>query len=275
VSRRRLVAEMSGRVSAGPPQRRSWFFWRRPAPSPRILSLLAFHNEMRYLPGYFANVSQHVDGIIALDDRSTDGSGEFVASQANVLELVRVSANERQGWDEPANHQILVQTAWRHHPDWLIAVDADERLERDFRPRAEREIRRAERRGYGAYQVVLRELWNRWDTYRVDGIWGQKRVARFFKARRDHVFDRRQLHSQWAPLNGMRRGTFPEADLIIYHLRMIHDRDRRIRQARYQQLDPDCRWQAIGYSYLTDEEGLRLEKLPRGREYVPPASSPP
>ncbi len=262
-------------MSARPPQRRSWFFWRRPAPSPRILGLLAFHNEMRYLPGYFANVSQHVDGIVALDDRSTDGSGEFVARQANVLELVRVTPNEQQQWDEPANDRLSTRSAWRHNPDWRIVVDADERLECDFRRRAEREIRRAERRGYGAYQIVLREMWGRWDTYRVDGVWGQKRMARFFKARRDHVFDDRLLHSQWAPLNGMHGGRFPEADLIIYHLRMIHDHDRRIRRARYEQLDPDRRWQAMGYDYLTDEQGLRLETLPRGREYVPPPPAQP
>jgi hypothetical protein len=260
---------MLSRVSVRPAQPRPWFSWRRRAPSRRILGLLAFRNEMRYLPGYFENVSDQLDGIIALDDRSTDGSGQFVARQPNVLELVRVSANERRHWDEPANHRILVRTAWRHHPDWLIAVDADERLELDFRRRAEREIGWAERHRYAAYAVRIRELWNGPDTYRVDGIWGQKRQARFFKARRDHVFDCRQLHGHWAPLNSLHRGTFPEADLIIYHLRMIHEGDRSIRQARYQQLDPECRWQAIGYSYLTDESGLRLEKLPRGREYRP------
>lgn len=262
-------------MSDGPPQRRPRFFWSRRASSPRILGLLAFHNEMRYLPGYFENVPHHVDGIVALDDRSTDGSGEFVASQPSVVELVRVSANARQRWDEVANHRALVQTAWRHHPDWLVAIDADERLERDFRRRAEREIRRADRRGYAAYQVTLRELWNGPDTYRADGIWGHKRVARFFKARRDHVFDTRQLHGSWAPLNSMHRGRFPEADLIIYHLRTMHEPDRRARQARYQQLDPDRRWQSIGYDYMTDQHGLRLEKLPRGREYRPTFASSP
>ena len=50
---------------------------------------------------------------------------------------------------------------------------------------------------------------------------------------------------------------------------MLHECDRRTRQARYQQLDPDCRWQTIGYNYLTDESGLRLQKLLRGREYSP------
>jgi glycosyltransferase involved in cell wall biosynthesis len=265
-----ILRDRRAGMSAGPPgPRRPWFYLGRRASPPRILGLLAFHNEMRYLPDYLENISPHVDGIIALDDRSTDGSGEFVARSPNVLELVRVPPEDQHQWDERMNRRVLVQTALRHHPDWLIAVDADERLERDFRQRALREIRRAERRGYAAYAVILRELWGRPDTYRVDGIWGAKRIARFFKARRDHEFDPRPLHGHWAPLNSKHRGGFPGADLIIYHLRMIHEDDRRARRARYQRLDPDRQWQSIGYDYLTDENGLRLEELLPGREYTP------
>jgi hypothetical protein len=256
-------------MSAAPRASRwPWFSWRRPSP-PRILGLLAFRNELRYLAGYFENIAPHVDGVVALDDGSTDGSGDFVARQPAVLELITVPPDEPHRWDEHSNHRVLVETALRHHPHWLIALDTDERLERDFRRRAEREIRRAERRGYAAYAVIVRELWGRPDTYRVDGIWGGKRHARFFKARLDHEFDPRLLHGHWAPLNSRHRGVFPQADLIIYHLRMIHEDDRRARQARYQRLDPDRKWQSIGYDYLTDENGLRLETLPRGREYTP------
>ena len=49
-------------------------------------------------------------------------------------------------------------------------MDADERLELNFRSRALREIERAELEGHLAYSVVLRELWDRPDAYRVDGI---------------------------------------------------------------------------------------------------------
>ncbi len=236
-------------------------------PLSRILALLTFRNEMRYLPGYFENVPPQVDGVIALDDGSTDGSGDFVAQQASILTLLRIHPREPHVWNDDVNHRLLVQAAWQYHPAWLIGVDADERLERDFRRRASREIARARKKGYLAYAVVLRDLWNARDTYRVDGIWGRKRVARFFKSQLDHEFDTRQLHGHWAPLNSRHNGAYPEADLIIYHLRMMHERDRRARHARYKALDPDCRRQAFGYDYMLQEQGLKLKKLPRGREY--------
>lgn len=236
---------------------------------PRILALLAFRDEMRYLPGYFANVAPHVEGVIALDDGSVDGSADFVARQPSVLELLRKPATEPHVWNDGENHRMLVEASWRYDPDWLIGVDADERLERDFRSRALREIERAEYEDHLAYSVMIRELWNRPDAYRTDGIWGSKRSARFFKARLDHDFDTRQLHCHWAPLNSRRNRGFPKADLVIYHLRMIRESDRQARQARYEWLDPGHRWQSIGYGYLTDEENLRLEELPPGRGYKP------
>jgi hypothetical protein len=77
------------------------------------------------------------------------------------------------------------------------------------------------------------------------------------------------LHGQWGPLNARVGGAYVPADITIYHLRMIREEDRRARRDRYLQLDPDRRWQSIGYEYLTDEEGLRLERLPEGRGYLP------
>lgn len=240
----------------------------------RILALLQFHNEMRFLPDYFRNVAPRVDGIIALDDGSTDGSGEFVRRQPSVLSLVRIPPRSPHEWDEPRNRRLLVEAALRHNPDWLIAVDADERLERGFRKRAISEIERAEMEGHLAYAVRFRELWDSPHTYRVDGIWGRKVRARLFRARPDHEFDPRALHGHWAPLNSKHNGRYPVADLVIYHLRMIERGDRLLRRDRYRRLDPDNRWQRVGYDYLVEEEGLRLERLPEGRDFDPPGTRP-
>jgi hypothetical protein len=241
---------------------------------PRLLALIAFHNEMRFLPGWFENVSPHVDGIVALDDGSTDGSADFVASRPNVLELVRVPQRDPHVWEDGINHRRVIEAALPHQPDWMIGLDADERLERQFRTRAEAELERAEKKGFLAYTLILRELWGSPRTYRADGVWGSKRRARLFKNVPDLRFDDRSLHGQWAPLNGSRivMGVdmgYPAADLVFYHLRMVDARDREARRDLYNRLDPGRQFQQLGYDYLTDEAGLRLEELPPDRDYEP------
>jgi glycosyltransferase involved in cell wall biosynthesis len=242
--------------------------WRRG--KPRILALLAFRNEMGYLPDWFESVRPLVDGIVALDDGSTDGSAEFVAAQPEVLQLLRVPPRADHAWDDALNHRRLVEASWAHRPDWLLGLDADERLEAGFRRRAESEIARARRQGHRAYRVHVREIWDDPLLYRADGLWGKKSSARLFEARRDHEFHMQRLHCYWAPLNSRGGdGDFPQADLYLYHLKMLRAEDREARRSRYESLDPGRDFQSIGYSYLTDTEGLRLERIPAGREYGP------
>jgi glycosyltransferase involved in cell wall biosynthesis len=245
-----------------------WLGLSRPS-RPRILALLAFHDEMRFLPGFFQNVVPEVDGIVALDDGSTDGSGHFVARQPGLLELLAEPPRTPYAWDESVNRRRLIEAAGRHRPDWLVAVDADERLERGFGVRARAEIARAEAAGIAALSVHVRELWGSPETYRADGIWGTKRFARFFRHRPDPEIDPRTVHGHWAPLNSKTDGGFPAGDLYLYHLKMIDAADRQARRQRYERMDPDSLLQPIGYAYLTDESGLRLEPLIAGRGYQP------
>jgi hypothetical protein len=232
----------------------------------RLIALLAVRDGMRHLPGFLRNVPPQVDGIVALDDGSSDGSYEQLAAHPSVLEVLR-QPRDRPFWDEPGNHRQLVHAALRHNAEWILCVDADERLERDFRTRAERVIARGRWLGMSAFAVRVRELWNTTDQYRVDGIWGRKLVARLFRARADHEFDTRPLHSHKAPLQSKYRGRYPFTDLTIYHLGMLRREDRAARRHRYEVLDPESRWQAVGYSYLTDERGLQLRRVPPHRAF--------
>jgi len=50
---------------------------------------------------------------------------------------------------------------------------------------------------------------------------------------------------------------------------MLTPERRRARRERYERLDPDRRFQTIGYDYLTDESGIELAPIPAGRGYVP------
>lgn len=234
----------------------------------RLLALLAVRNQVDLLPGYVANAGPQVDGIVALDDGSTDGSAEFLEACPEVLQVLRVSPDRPQ-WDEVGNYRTLVAAGLRHRAQWLLSLDADERLEREFRARCERVIRRGRFLRYTAYAVHMLELWDSTGEYRVDGIWGSKTPARLFKARENHEFDTRTLHATKAPLQACIRGEFPVADLNVYHLGMLHRANREARRRRYEALDPENRWQPkLGYAYLTDENGLQLRRIAPGRGYL-------
>lgn len=233
-----------------------------------MLALLAIRDDARYLPGYLANIAPQMDGIIALDDGSSDRSDELLKASPAVLEVMRRAPATT--WDEPANHRALVAAALRHGGEWALCVDADERVEEEFRVRAERVIRRGRHLGLEAFAVRVRELWDSPHQFRVDGVWGRKAVARLFRVHDDHQFDSRPLHGIKAPLQARVGGRHVLADLVIYHLRMIHRRDRLARQNRYETLDPQARWQpGLGYAYLTDERGLQVRPVPERRGYRP------
>jgi hypothetical protein len=224
---------------------------------------------MRFLPGFFPSVAPHVDGIVALDDGSSDGSREFVAAQPGVLEVLHIPAGTHGDNQDSILRRRLIEAAWEHDADWLLGIDADERLEYGFRQRAEAELARADALDVPAMWVPFKELWDA-SHYRTDGVWGQKRKACLFRSTRAHQFDTRRVHSFWASVPPP-EGGWPEADLRIYHLRMIDPADRRARAERYERIDPDHVWQPIGYDYLLDEAGLELAEVEPERGYLIPA----
>jgi SAM-dependent methyltransferase len=238
---------------------------RRPR---RILALVPIRDEMRHLPGLFANLEGKVDGVVALDDGSSDGSREFLESQSLVVALKTLPPGAQEEMEDGQNHLTLMEAAWPHGADWFLGIDADERLENGFRARVEGEIDKAEAAEDIALWVPFRELWGSPEQVRTDGVWGQKRKPCLFKADPTARYDKQRVHSVWAPWPPP-KGDYPTADLRLYHLRMIRPEDRQARADLYNRLDPDRAFQAIGYDYLVDEEGIVLEPIEPGRGYSP------
>lgn len=234
----------------------------------RILALLAFCDEERYLPGYFENLRGRVDGVVALDDGSRDRGAAFVAAQPETVELLRNDPDAKPGWDEAANRRVLVGAGQRIGADWFLATDADERVEDGFWLDVDEVVADAERDGVLACAFRLRELWDSPARYRVDGIWGRKTKAVFFRnVGAEHVFDDAAWHGEWVPMQCWGTPSCRPIPYDLYHLKMIDGAERAARRARYEALDPNSEFQEIGYAYLTDELGLETAPVEPPRSY--------
>ncbi|MBN9022313.1 MAG: hypothetical protein J0H08_09520 [Rhizobiales bacterium] len=148
--------------------------------------------------------------------------------------------------DEPARRRALVAAARGMGARWVLFVDPDERHEAAL---AERMRKLTAVKKPVVWGFNYRELYTP-DSYRVDGLWGKKQRYSLFPLR-DGGYKRK--------LTG----------LNIYHLRPIIRERRLARRDLYKRLDPEGAYQAVGYDYLAEEDGLALEPIPDGRGYRP------
>lgn len=234
---------MSGLLTVEVPALRK----RRLFGPPRLVAVFSFRYDAHLVPDLIENLRPIVDGWISWDDRqaTTTYTGD----------------TERR--------KLLIQAAYDAGAQWVLAMDPDERLEKAaaWKLRALTMVPFAR-----SWTFRLRELYAP-DAYRVDGIWGRKRQARLFRLFDEQFpiaergsFETAELHQPWVHYReGQRR-----SNLNLYHLKMITPERRQARSALYNALDPERRFQKVGYDYLADDSGATLERIPRGREYLPP-----
>lgn len=236
----------------------------------KIIGLLQARNEERFIRGWLENISPAVDGIIALDDGSTDETYKILSTHSKTLEVIRHPVGKE--WNEFLNHVSLIKAGRKHGATWFLCLDADERIETRLGVDIRRLLTEADARKLDAYSLHFRELWNDRFHYRVDGVWANKARYRLFRNVETHTkFDPRRLHRQWLPLEILAdiRNVGLAIPYAIYHLRMIRLEDRLARYERYSTIDPINRYQQQGYEYLIDEQHLELAPVPPDRDFLP------
>jgi glycosyltransferase involved in cell wall biosynthesis len=96
----------------------------------RLVCLLPARNAAPDLPGCFASLRRFCDAIVALDDGSTDETKAVLAAEPLVEILLENPLRpDYRGWDDAANRNCLLEAAGALRPEWIISVDADERLD--------------------------------------------------------------------------------------------------------------------------------------------------
>lgn len=231
-----------------------------------IFCIIAVRNEARYLPGFLHHIADHVDGVVALDDCSTDRTIDILKSDPRVVSVLREDRDGPPHANETRNrHRLLVEAA-RLGARWVICADADERFEEAFLRRLPEEADHGERTGHLLRFIKIVNLWNSPKQYRADGLCGPRWTVRMFKVP-DQISKRpAAMHRPWFPPD---LDDAPKARMnaYLYHLTMMDRRDREIRFEKFRAIDPDNQHQAVGYRHLIDEADLQLRPILPWRRY--------
>lgn len=211
---------------------------------PLLVCLLPARNAAHDLPEYLDSVSTYCDAVVALDDGSTDNTYDILAAHPIVKVLLRNPVRpDYRGWDDAANRNQVLSAAEVLNPEWLVSLDADERIdERDAG--SIREFLRTDalpRFAYGFRHVPMR---NDGEHFLLQYQW----VYRLFSAERNQRFPALRLHFVPIPTS-IPRYRWIRTTLRIQHLGGLTVEHRLTRFNKYLEADPLRKYQA-DYSHL-------------------------
>lgn len=201
--------------------------------SPLLVCMLPVRDAERDLPGYLENVSMFCDAVVALDDGSTDGTSDLLAAHPLVKILVRNPPRDGfREWNDADNRKRLLEAAQELNPQWLIALDADERIdERDAA--ALREFLQTDALPgfvYGFRHVPMCEDGSR---FRPKYLW----YYRVFASMPGQRLPNHRLHFVPVPTN-IPRQRWIKTTMRIQHLGELSAARRLARFAKYLEADP-------------------------------------
>lgn len=228
--------------------------------TPEILALIAFRDEERQLPGFFAHLRDYVDGFVGFNDCSRDGSMAIAGAEPKMLDLMERQVPSEDHFFESENRAELLASARKHGARWVLCCDADERFETRFLENLRELVHNPPAQVMGLSVVAV------WENL------SQCRVGKSFK----HVlfpsveprpyYPPGRLHEPWYP-RSLAGATKQVLDYRIYHLGSMTRKDRLERYAKFSRIDPGLRFQPQGYKSLIDETNVVLEPIAPERSF--------
>ncbi|MCA9879291.1 MAG: glycosyltransferase [Thermomicrobiales bacterium] len=205
---------------------------------PLLVCLLPVRNGEADLPGYLESAAVFADAVVALDDGSTDRTRAMLhASPLVQIVLENPPRPDYVGWDDAANRNRLLEAAGRLAPQWIISLDADERIPPDDGAALRAFLATDALPGLG-YGFKVYRMWEDLQHYDRAGLW----VYRLFAYEPGQRFPERRLHFVPLPAN-MTRPRLVRTTIRIQHLAGLTASRREARFEKYRQADPDNEFQ--------------------------------
>lgn len=206
-----------------------------------VAALIVGNEANRYLSEVLAHLQSYVDGLIILDDGSTDGTEQICTAQPKLVAFKKRSSSGF--WSNEAEvRSELWSMVESIEPKWVLMIDADEIFEdriRDFIPRFIQQDK------FQAVRFPIYHFWGDRSHIRVDKWWDPRRnyeilLFRYWPDQTYHWLQR-ELHC----------GRYP-AEVLFYpsrfsHIRLFHygwanPDDIKAKYRRYIMRDGNGEW---------------------------------
>jgi glycosyltransferase involved in cell wall biosynthesis len=225
-----------------------------------VICLLPARNAAEYLHAYFENVRHFADGVLALDDGSTDLTASILKRTSLVLKVLSNPKRETYaGWDDAQNRQRLLTACGLFAPAWVIWLDADELIAPPDIPLLQRLISDIAQHGHAYAFEVLRMIGDL-GHFDLSKLW----VYRFFAFGEGQHLPTSRLHFRPIPTD-IPLERQHRTIIRILHRSSVTAKARRARFEKYCQADPDRIWQP-SYGNLLAAPGHKWELRPHPEE---------
>lgn len=188
-----------------------------------VAALIVGNEADRYLSEVLAHLQTYVDGLIILDDGSTDETEEIILAQPK---LIAYRKRPRSGfWSNEAEvRQELWTMIEAVGPRWVLAIDADEIFDEQIKGALPSMLRQEK---FQAFRFPIYHFWGDRRHIRVDKWWDPRRNYEIFLFRylpeQIYHWPHRELHC----------GRYP-TEVLFYPSRFSH-----IRLYHYGWANPD------------------------------------
>lgn len=201
----------------------------------RIVGFLQNYNgvEAGHLHRCLTSMSICTDEIVVYDDAST----EDVTPIYQEFDCDVIYGQRNEFHKELYHKQQLLYAAMLHQPDWIVWIDSDAILGRDFEDREKTEaiLQSTEEQGIALLHLHNLNLWRSDSHYRVDNSFNDLWHGVFWK-------NTGQLH--YKPVGKLHQKQYP----LFWH-----DEDTHIVNSKY----PSDTGKLIHFGFATDEEIAR------------------
>lgn len=226
---------------------------------PFLLAMLIVKNEAhRYLKTVLTHITEYVDGVVILDDASTDETPEICRSFSKVLHFQQ--SPESLFWkDEAALRSLLWEIAVNFEPVWILALDADEIFESSIKNQLPSLIRQDR---YVLICFPVYHFWGNLTHYRGDGYWNPhfSKAACLYRYQKNinYHWPERKLHCGRFPMEAYTQpATLSTVRLL--HLGYVRKDEHLHKYNRYLTADPEGKFCPLSH-YQSIIEGPLLKQ---------------